>query len=166
MRKNLKIEDALDLAIQDLKNGESLSVVLSAYPENIREELARLLAVAKATQALPIRYVPAPLKRKLFLQVQKKPTVAYRIIEYFTTFKTVFPTAIVVLILVLTGTVQAAKSSLPGDNLFAVRKAMEKAQLGLTRNEDSRASLELEFANARLEDAQKVIAKNDNDQSK
>lgn len=52
--------------------------------------------------------------------------------------------------------VAASQNSVPGDVLYGVKRTGERAQLILTRNPSSRAQLQLEFAQNRLEEIHRV----------
>jgi hypothetical protein len=52
----------------------------------------------------------------------------------------------------------ASGSSLPGDPLYGVKRGVEQAQLATTFDSAARARLELELADARLAEAQKLFA--------
>jgi Domain of unknown function (DUF5667) len=52
----------------------------------------------------------------------------------------------------------ASDSSLPGDPLYAVKLGAEQAQLTITLNAADRARLQLRFAGARLQEAQRLFA--------
>jgi Domain of unknown function (DUF5667) len=52
----------------------------------------------------------------------------------------------------------ASAASLPGDPLYGVKLGVEQAQLALSFNAESRARLQLQFADVRLDEAQKLFA--------
>ncbi|MEJ3652386.1 DUF5667 domain-containing protein [Actinomycetes bacterium KLBMP 9759] len=67
--------------------------------------------------------------------------------------------AALVVMLGLGGTsVFASRDALPGDNLYAVKRATETAGLALTFDEQSKARRHLELAATRLDEAQKLAA--------
>ncbi|WP_232660661.1 DUF5667 domain-containing protein [Pseudonocardia sp. TRM90224] len=67
--------------------------------------------------------------------------------------------AALVVMLGLGGTgVFASRDALPGDNLYAVKRAAETAGLALTFDEQSKARRHLELAATRLDEAQKLAA--------
>jgi hypothetical protein len=55
-------------------------------------------------------------------------------------------------------TAAAANNSLPGDPLYGVKMGVEQAQLATTFNSAARARLELQFADLRLAEAQRLFA--------
>ena len=52
----------------------------------------------------------------------------------------------------------ASSNSLPGEPLYAVKLGVEQAQLALTFNPSARARLQLQFADVRLDEAQRLFA--------
>lgn len=74
---------------------------------------------------------------------------------------------ILIMALVLSGgsiaTVAAAKSSLPGDILYPVKIGLERAQINLAFSEQKQTELEMNFANSRLEEVNKIIAQADSE---
>lgn len=74
------------------------------------------------------------------------------------------PVAVVSLVTALilstsVATVRAAMGSLPGDNLFIVKRSIEKATVSLTIGEDEKAKLEVHLAKNRLDELDKISQK-------
>lgn len=59
--------------------------------------------------------------------------------------------------LVSIGSVSAAFDSIPGDALYSLKIASEKAQLTLASTEDAKTRLHIEFANRRAEEINRII---------
>jgi hypothetical protein len=153
-----KIEEILDQAIRRVNNGENISTVLSDYPESIQENLYDLLAITKLASELPKKNFPTPIKRRIYLDVPKQNLNLFRFLYLA---RSIYPIAFVLLITTLTGTVSAAMQSLPGDKLFAVKKALQTAEISLATNPEKKAELQLDLVAQRIEEAQTVIAKTD-----
>lgn len=70
--------------------------------------------------------------------------------------------AILIVVTVLFGgsaaTVLAAQSAIPGDALYGVKTTIEQTRLSLARNAASRADLQLQFAERRLQEIEKLVA--------
>jgi hypothetical protein len=65
------------------------------------------------------------------------------------------------LVLALSGmTLFLSRDALPGDPLYAVRRTVESAQLGLTSGDDGKGRKHLEYAADRLGDIQTLVARN------
>lgn len=82
-----------------------------------------------------------------FSQKFMKPTVAF----------------VLMIFLILSGgvaTVSASQNSLPGDVLYYVKIATEKARISLLLNEGKKASLEMEFVGRRVEELDQIIMNN------
>jgi len=72
------------------------------------------------------------------------------------------PVAAMVLILTIVSSsfvtaVSAARASLPGDRLYAVKLGIERAQVGLTFSESKKTELEMSFAGTRLKEISTII---------
>ncbi len=160
----IKFENILDQAIARIKNGEKLSAVLSSYPQEVQSQLAASLEIISLASSLPKMAVPAPIKRKAFLEYQMEKVSAF--VRFMQSLKTVSAVAVAMLILAITGTVSAAIHSLPGDNLFALKRVIESAQLKLTQSQSSKTELELSFADQRLNEAQTVFSQNTDSNAK
>ncbi|MDB4940389.1 MAG: hypothetical protein JWO40_814 [Candidatus Doudnabacteria bacterium] len=156
------IEQYLDKAIQQVRNGEEISAVVSNYPAEVRSELTAMLQIIALVSSLPRKEVPAANHRRLYL---KHTTQTSRVGTFFRTFKMV-PTALATLVLIVIATASGAHASLPGDKLFVIKKTYESLQVKLATNPEKRADLQLQIASQRFEDAQKVLAKDNNDEDK
>ncbi len=70
--------------------------------------------------------------------------------------------AIIIVVTVLFGgsaaTVLAAQSAIPGDALYGVKTTIEQTRLSLARDAASRADLQLQFAERRLQEIEKLVA--------
>jgi hypothetical protein len=152
----------LDSAIKRLRNGEEISTVVSSYPQEDRSELSAMLEIVFLASSLPRKSVPVPARRKLYLEYQPQTFGFKSVINLFK----IAPTVMAAFLLIAAGTALGAHSSLPGDKLFAVKKSYESLQVKLATNPEKRASLQLEIAAQRFEDAQKVLAQDNNDESK
>lgn len=162
-RHNINFENILDEAAKQIRNGENISAVVSEYPEDVREQLSAMLQIVETLSTIPIKNIPVPSRRRLFLQTPKQIAVTERMLNLFNSYRSAFPITIAVLLFAVTGTAYASMDSLPGSPLFAVRKAIETTQIKLASGPEQKAKLELKFANARLEDVQKVIAQSPDD---
>ncbi len=157
---------ALDEAIARVSSGQPIESVASAYPEAERASLVKMLGIVSAVQSLPKVQVPAPSKRRLYLDpaYQKSKNGVLAFINSFKTFGYAFTAVIVVFI--ISGTAYAASKSLPGDTLFTLKAGYENAQLALATTPLSRAQLQVQIASERLADAQTVLSSNADSSSK
>src|ERR1700722_6262969 len=141
---------ALDEAIARVKSGQPIESVVSAYPEAERAGLIKMLGVVSAVQSLPKAEVPAPSKRRLYLDpaYQKSKNGVLSFINSFKTFGYAFTGVIAAFI--IAGTAYAASKSLPGDTLFSLKTGYEDFQLALATSPASRAQLQVQIASQRL----------------
>lgn len=69
-----------------------------------------------------------------------------------------------VLMFSLGGTAYASNDARPGDILFPVDQALEEIRLALVRNDDTRAQLQIAFAEERLNELRSILAERNNNQ--
>ncbi len=161
----MRIEEILDNAIrrtQDTTNPENISVVVSSYPAEVQSELKAMLEIISLARNLPLKSIPVPNQRRLYLQHSPVPSRWNVFGRYFK----LIPTSVAAFILVTAGTALGAHASLPGDKLFAVKKSYESLQVKLATTPENRAKLQLEIAAQRFEEAQEVLATRNDDDSK
>ena len=66
-----------------------------------------------------------------------------------------------VVLLFITGTTYASADALPGDTLYGVKRQVENARLLISPNKEAKLDLQVNFAEKRLHELEKVRAKND-----
>ncbi|HEX3100087.1 MAG TPA: DUF5667 domain-containing protein [Patescibacteria group bacterium] len=67
-----------------------------------------------------------------------------------------------VFVLLIAGTTVASANSLPGDALYPVKRQVENARLLIAPTEEAKLELQVNFAQKRLEEAEKLSASNTN----
>ncbi len=174
------MEEILARCLSDLERGASVEDCLARYPE-WRDELQPLLQAAQRMSAAP-RVAPsvsfqqsarsrlmckidarAPAKEQpgqakgqgILSRLGLRPNVPVLVRRLAT------PGLAAIAILVLLGTlgigaVYASSDSLPGDTLYGVKLAGERAQLALSPKETTDAHLYLRFAQERLQEAMRL----------
>ncbi len=160
-----KFEDILNTGLQRIKNSEDISSVLADLGKNMdeaqRNNLSAMLQISASISSLPRKQAPTPIKRYLYAEYQPNQSqLASKVREFFATFKT----ATVVLgafALLIAGTAFGAAKSLPGDPLFALKRAYENTRVQLASNAEIRASLQIQYANQRIDEAKQILAEND-----
>lgn len=163
-------EEILSRCIDEVLSGRStVEDCLLRHPE-LRNELRPLLEIAFSIQ--PPKVAPSPefrsrLRRRL-LDVMA-PAEAYPGRKevthgWFISLLSVRMVAVSLLAFVVlsTGTVSvyAAQSSLPGDMLYPVKIGVEKLQVAVTVNPESRAYLHLKLAERRVDEAATQVSLN------
>jgi uncharacterized protein YcbK (DUF882 family) len=137
--------------LKALQSGTPLPAVLNMYAANDKE-LARELNVAALMFSIPKKLAPLPVKQFKF-----QGTTPHHVWHGFSWRSLIMvPTAVFLVFTSLYGGVLASNST-PGQKLFAIKKAYEKAQLALTTDPDSKAQLQLSFNQKRLSEAESVI---------
>ncbi|MFC2062420.1 DUF5667 domain-containing protein [Chloroflexota bacterium] len=163
-----RVEDILTQCIEEIKSGKvNLAECLDHYPA-IREELEPLLRIALSineppdvmpSDAFKIRARVNLMEYIHASKTTKKPVGSS--LKSLTTraWATGWSRAVVVILAVIisvsalgTGTVYASQDSVPGDILYPVKLGTEQAQRFFTTNDVSGTSLELSFADNRIEE--------------
>lgn len=79
-----------------------------------------------------------------------KPAISFAVIACF-------------MVVAWTASVSATKNSLPGDLFYNIKLTTERVQANLTLSDEKRANLEIGFAQRRLDEIDKLMAKDDED---
>ena len=158
--------EALEVCLQDIELGANIETSLLRYPD-IADELRPILETSIHAKGLA---APVPSEnvirrnRAKFLQraaelrqVQVKPS---QTLGWFSSIRRAAITLAVLAILFLSGTslVRASSITLPGDNLYPVKRTCEDLALLFTFDSLKRNSLEVEYENERLEELYELIA--------
>jgi Domain of unknown function (DUF5667) len=104
----------------------------------------------RARHSLPNR----PSGRSRAAQRPKTPSLRRRV-------TVVGATALVAMIALAGGGVFASRDALPGDNLYAMKRAAESAELALALDDTEKARQHLEIAATRLSEVEQLTARND-----
>lgn len=162
-----RIEDILDLCLEDIKNGKTLEEVLVKYP-SYAKELEPLLTTAANIQSVP---KPEPSTNAVYNALVEagkylprervfKPRFG---LEWFINPKFAFAravTAVLIVSLLTWTTVNASASALPGDFLYPIKLVTEKIMLILTINPEGEAELRLTFSEERMKELLSRYSKN------
>ncbi len=155
-----KIEEILDLCLEELNNGKPLPEVLAAYPEQA-EELRPLLLMAVKVQSVPKpepslnamhnalveagRYIPA-----------REKSFSFRLnLDWLFAPGLVLARAAAVLLIVTLlswSAVIASANAVPGDLLYPLKLAGEQIKLLLTIRPEGTAELRLTFSEERMKE--------------
>lgn len=157
--------EALELCLQDIEQGADIDTVLSRYPE-LADQLRPILETSAKAKAIAVSAPSAEQVRRNrarvlqhAAQLREANTRPSQKI-WFTPLRRVIVTLAVLIILFVSGTglVRAASETLPGDNLYPVKRTWEGVQLFLTFNSNARETLESEYANERLYELHELFA--------
>jgi hypothetical protein len=157
--------EVLDMCLQELEQGSDIETVLFRYPD-LADELRPILETSVDARKMA---VPAPAdevvrrNRSRVLQYaaqmrEAKANPSRRI--WFTSLRRLAVTLAVLAVLFAggTGLVQAASTTLPGDNLYPVKRTWEDVLVAFTFNVQQRDALEVEHENERLQEVQELFA--------
>jgi uncharacterized membrane protein YgcG len=157
--------EALEICLQDIEKGADLESVLFRYPD-LADELRPIL---EASAGAKIMAVPAPspdvVRRNRAKLLQHAAQMREANVKssrrfWFASMRRLAVTLAVVALLFVSGTglVGASSNTLPGDNLYPVKRTWEGVRLFFTFNPMEREALEVEHENERLHEVQEVLA--------
>ena len=165
---NEALQSGLDLI---RSGGETIDSIVSRYPE-FAEELRAQLEVAVWLSSSRAVLDPSPefvvsSKRRLISKIKQEQqataaplTWGERLQEFFTIQK-LAPVGFVLALmlgLVVSGTVvSASQKSIPGDNLYSIKRTLEQIALATSIEEQNDAELQIQFVENRLSEVQSLI---------
>ncbi|HLF73685.1 MAG TPA: DUF5666 domain-containing protein [Anaerolineales bacterium] len=159
--------ETLEVCLQDLEQGIDIETVLFRYPE-YADELRPILEASVDAKSMAVPD-PSPevvrRNRARLLQhaaglreAKVRPSSRY---IWFASLRRLAVTLAVIAVLFASGTglVRAASTTLPGDNLYPVKRTWEDVRLLFTFDLQQREALEIEHENERLEELSELFAK-------
>ena len=157
--------DILEICLQEIENGSDVEAVLSRYPE-FAPELRPLLETSIQARSAAVNPSPEVLRRnkaKVLTQAaQMREVQAYpsRGRLWTVSLRRVLVSLAVLAVLFISSTnlVRAASTTLPGDNLYPVKRTWEDVIVLLTFNTQAREALEIEHENERLDELTELFA--------
>ena len=159
--------EVLEICLQDIEQGAEIETVLLGYP-NLADELRPILEAsvnAKGMSVLaPSTEVVRRNRAKLLQHAAEMREAKVRLPSrhlWSASLRRVAVTLVVVAILFASGTglVRAASTTLPGDNLYPVKRTWEDVLLLFTFNLHQRETLEIQHENERLDELNELFAK-------
>jgi len=159
------VYEILEICLQEIENGVDIDSVLFRYPEHA-EELRPMLEVSVHAKSIASPEASADVIRRNRSKVlqhaaqmrEAKAPSARRL--WSVPLRRALVTLIVVGVLFIssTGLVRAASTTLPGDNLYPVKRTWEDVNILFTFNVQTREALEVEHENERLDELKNVFA--------
>src|ERR1041384_7772336 len=158
--------EALEICLEEVEQGADINSVLFRYPE-FAEELRPILEASVSARNLevPLPSAEAELRNRARIlqraaemrKTRVKPSTR-RI--WFVSLRRVAVAFIVIAILFASGTnlVRAASTTLPGDQLYPVKRTWEDVLVLITFDVQQRRALEVEQENERLSELQDLFA--------
>lgn len=158
--------EALEVCLNEIEQGENVDTVLFRYPEFANELRPILEASVKAKEMA----APAPsqdivrrnraklLQHAAQMREAKAAPISRRI--WSVPLRRALVSLMVVAMLFVSSTelVRAASTTLPGDNLYPVKRTWEDLRLLFTFDAVQRDALELEHENERLDELHELFA--------
>lgn len=157
--------EVLEICLQELEHGADIESVLFRYPD-LADELRPILETSVDASKMA---VPAPsdevVRRNRAKVLQHAAQMREANIQpsrriWFTSLRRLAVTLAVLTVLFASGTglVRAASTTLPGDNLYPVKRTWEDVLVAFTFNGQQRDALEVEHENERLQELQDLFA--------
>lgn len=149
--------EALETCLQDIEQGADLESVLFRYPE-LADELRPILETAAGARSMSVPAPSADVVRRNRGRVlqhaaqMREANVKPSRRNWLVPLRRIAVTLAVVAVLFMSGTglVGASSNTLPGDNLYPVKRTWEGLRLFFTFNQQEREALEIEHENERL----------------
>lgn len=162
-----KVYEILEICLKGIEHGADVDTVLFRYPEFEKELRPILEASVKAKSMAPGAPPEEVAKRGRAKVLQRaaqmreaKAAPASRRVWSVPLRRALVTLAMVAMLFVSgTGLVRASSSSLPGDNLYPVKRTWEGLSLFFTFDTAKREALEFEHENERLKELRKLLAK-------
>ena len=158
--------EALEVCLEAMENGTDIEASLARYPD-IADELRPVIQASLTAKGIAVRSPSVDVIRRNRAKFLQRATVM-RAAMVKPSLIAIWPSSIrriavalgILLIALMTGTglVSASSTTLPGDNLYQVKRTWEQVALLFTFDLQRRESLEAEHENERLEELQELIA--------
>jgi uncharacterized protein DUF5667/uncharacterized protein DUF5666 len=155
--------EILEVCLHELENGADLELLLKRYPDQA-DELRPILMASMGAKSMA---VPAPspemIRRnrvKLLYRAAQLREQEKKSFTWLPTLRRIGTSLAVLFVLLFTGTqlVGASSTSLPGDQLYPVKRSWENVTLFFTFDPQARGALEVEYENERLNELQEVFS--------
>ncbi len=157
--------ETLEICLREIEHGMDIDTLLSRYPD-LAKELRPMLEASVKAKAMagtgPSQDTVRRTRAKLLqhaaeLRAGKVKPKSHRI--WSVPLRRALVTLMVVAVLFVSGTglVRASSNSLPGDNLYPVKRTWEDTLLLLTFDAQKRGELELEHEHERLDELNELF---------
>jgi hypothetical protein len=156
--------EALEICLQDIETGADLETVLFRYPD-LADELRPILEAAAGAKSMAAATPSAEVVRRNRAKVlqyaaglrESKAKSSQRF--WFASLRRFAVTLAILTVLFVSGTglVGASSNTLPGDNLYPVKRTWEGVRLFFTFNGQDREALALEQENERLHELNELL---------
>jgi uncharacterized membrane protein YgcG len=157
--------DVLETCLQEIENGADVDTVLFRYPEHA-EELRPILEASVLAKSLASPEPSVDVTRRGRARIlhraaqmrEAKASPSRRLWSVPLRRAFVSLAMIAVLFISSTGLVHASSTTLPGDNLYPVKRTWEDVRVLFAFNTQVRTALEVEHENERLNELNELFA--------
>jgi hypothetical protein len=157
--------EALEICLQELEQGKDIETVLFGYPD-LAEELRPILEVSVNAKimaaAAPSAEIIQRNRARVLQHAAQMREANFRPARrmWFTSLRRLAVTLAVLIVLFASGTglVRAASTTLPGDQLYPVKRTWEDVLVTFTFDIQQRDALEVQHENERLQEVQELFA--------
>lgn len=158
------VYDALEICLQELENGAQVDAVLLRYPEFTQELRPILESALKAKNAAVPGPSPDALRRSRARvlghasQLREAKAKPWYGVWSVSIRRTLVSLAVITMLFIgSTGLVRAASTTVPGDNLYPIKRTWESVNILFTFDVRAREALEVEHENERLEELSELF---------
>jgi hypothetical protein len=160
-----KLYDALEICLREIERGASIETALLRYPDladELRPILEASVDAANIAAPLPSETVVQRNRAKVLQRAAQMREAKAKSSQrtWFVSLRRLVVTVVVLLVLSVSGTglVRASSATVPGDNLYPVKRTWENMLVAFTFNLQQRDALEVEHENERLQELQELFA--------
>lgn len=164
---NNRLIETLEICLREIERGADVDTLLFRYPDladDLRPILEASVKAKGMASPVPSEEIVRRNRAKLLqhaaeMRERKAVPPPSRRIWSVPLRRALVTLAVLVMLFVSgTGLVRASSSSLPGDNLYPVKRTWERLSLWLTVDAAVREELEFEHENERLEELNELLA--------
>lgn len=158
------LNDALEICLQEIERGTDVDTVLFRYPEFAEELRPILETAAKAKNAVVSDPTPDVVRRNRAkvlqhaAQIREANSQPMRGFWSVSIRRALVSLAVIAMLFISgTGLVRAASTTLPGDNLYPVKRTWEDMRVLFTFDVRAREALEVQHENERLKELSQLF---------
>jgi hypothetical protein len=164
MKRN--IQEIFNECLERKFNGEPVDALFAQYPEfaiELKSLLVTTLAVRNCDDLAIDKSFKTSLKNEVLTGIRDAKEKPINVTPVFRTAWFVTVTAVMLIMVLLSGTVVAASSSMPDGILYPVKLASEQVRLSFKTNNVSKLEYSAELANIRVSELIYVLNSSDVD---
>jgi len=157
--------EVLEICLNEIEQGADVDTVLFRYPEyadELRPIIKASVSAKEMTVSAPSQDVVKRNRAKLLqyaVEIREQNTAPSRRIWSVPLRRALVTLTVIMMLFVSsTGLVRASSTTLPGDNLYPVKRTWEDVSLFFTFNTTKRSELELEYETERLDELHELFA--------